>query len=220
MSRRSISVVFLRNILLLLLISPWVQAATYQYSFSNAGYNHQVIDPIVGAVSDSDYYNYGVSIYDGAPAFGTEPGKAFVWLYEDSTTNNLSLGFIFNSDNHRQGVGGSVSGTFSGIPSGAGWTVYDDVPSEIGNWNWVSTHTDGGMLGGLKDAAWDISFTDVSFSGISDWYMLGGAGKYDYKLDMSKGLTVHTSAIPIPSAFILFASTLIAFVTVSRRRLI
>ena len=87
-----------------------------------------IIDPITNAESASDYYDYGFSAASGNPDFGPEEDKAFFWLYEDTNTNILSLGMIFDKRcTSNCTTGGTMQITSSGIPGSASVSVSDDA---------------------------------------------------------------------------------------------
>ncbi len=189
---------------------PGLAAATaYDYAFYMDGGSPTPVVPLDGPQDAKTYYDY----YTGAghPAFGPENNKAFFWLYRETTTNALSMGFIIN----QAGSGGSdgqVDVSIYGLPTGWSWAVQDDPSdafsdmsdSSLATWTWWADYTDGGVISGLEDASWTISWyfdnlipdnwnTPNPFS----WYFLSkGDGKYAHPLPIDISRTLYVTATP------------------------
>jgi hypothetical protein len=218
---------------MILLISGMLNTANaLEYSISNGGAG-TAISPLSGAMSAAAYYNR-ISP-DGFPAFGTEADTAFTWLWEDTTTNEISLGIIF----HTKGpAAGGIPGTivaadiaFSGIPGGAYWSVQDDIEAypytmSLVRWGW-GRHTDGGVISGLN-GEWIINIglysgADARPLGVDNWYFLSSdSGKYANAINISRGLTITASdgltPVPEPSTVILLGTGLIGFIGFGRKK--
>lgn len=196
--------------LFFLALSPYAYASPFNYSFTNNG-TFDYIDPLAGGESAADYYDY--YNWDGHPDFGTQADTAFIWLWEDTIDETISLGLIFSDP--KKGHKGKVDLSLGGFPDSAGWVVKDDPNDKYTKnasgwdvkWKWVNKHTDGGVIGGLENAEWDLTLDLGSSSGIDNWYMLDGADKGNaHLLDMSEGLTIHSesaAAVPEPSTILL-----------------
>lgn len=201
-----------------------------EYSIINDSITTTVI-PLSGAMSGAEYYNYD-DFADGFPDFGTEADTAFSWLWEDTTTNEISLGLIFNTYGHwpddiRNYVSADIS--ISGLPTTAYWEVMDDNEAypytmTLARWTW-GQHTDGGVIGGLN-GSWEITLSlydgiDARPLGVNNWYFLSeGSGKYDNLIDITKGLTISatdpSTPVPEPASFLLFFTGLLYVIGFSK----
>ncbi len=209
-------------VLLVVVFGVSVQAHAMVYTFRNdAAVEH--VDPLSMAEDAAAYY--GLSNYSGYPAFGTVANKGFVWLYEDTTSGDISLGLIFNTEG--AGGEGSVAMSFSGMPATAFWEVQDDGPHSdtyegmtSAQWHWW-WKTDGGMIGGLN-GSWDITLTLRDSMGIDQWFFLDGdpLSPNRYLLDMEKPLVISAGTnvpVPEPPAMLFLASALGVLQWVRRR---
>ncbi|MGD8590854.1 MAG: hypothetical protein PVG22_18680 [Chromatiales bacterium] len=186
-------------------------ASAFVYSVENGLFN-QTIDPLAKAESAAAYYNYNSSTASGTPDFGTVSNTGFFWLYEDTTTNILSLGMIFDTQN--DGSGGSVVLTTGGMPVTSFVSVEDDngdiVPTNLINgtesWNWIACCTDGGMVSGLENSSWTITIDLLSSTGINDWYFLDGPDSLtpsQIMLDMNSTLIIKSAIASVSEPNIL-----------------
>ncbi len=186
------------------------QVSAYVYSIEN-GLTTQTIDPLSKAESAATYYDYGSLPASGTPDFGTVSDTGFFWLYEDTTTNILSLGMIFDTPN--DGDGGSVSMTSSGMPGTSFVSVQDDASDGLSDlinntesWRWISCCTDGAMVSGLEDSAWTISLDLLSSTGIDSWFFLDGPDALNpvqIALDMGETLLIKSESVGVPEPSIL-----------------
>ncbi len=189
-----------------------------------------VINPLTKAESASDYYDYGFSAASGNPDFGPEEDKGFFWLYEDTNTNILSLGMIFDKRCISSCVsGGTMNITSSGIPGSAFIGASDDG-SETGTlingtetWAWNKNNSDGGMISGLESSTWTIELVLNSFSGLSNGFAFvdgpSSTGSSDISLALDPGSTLTiTARVPEPSIIALFAAGLFGLGFARRRQ--
>ena len=173
--------------------------AGYLYSFSVNGSSSTAINPLSGTQSAADYYAYAG--YKPYPAFGTEDKTAFVWLWNETDTDSLSLGIVFDGPG---GVGGSGKAffTLSGLPFGWLWVLQDDYNDFDGGntdttpkWRWSNKYGDGGLIGNLENSEWSIDWLANYIAGIDRWYFLSdGAAKHDNAFYISAGDTLTISA--------------------------
>jgi hypothetical protein len=218
----------LMTLLTLGLILTIGQASAFVFSIEN-GLTSQTIDPLAKAESAATYYDYGSLPASGTPDFGTVSNTGILWLYEDTSTNILSLGMIFDTTN--DGSGGTVTLATSGMPGTTYVSVEDDgadvVPSNIingtENWTWIACCTDGAMVSGLEDSTWTIAIDLLSSTGINDWLFLDGpdaTNPTQIALDMSGTLYITATSVPEPEVFVLLSLGIVAmgFSHAQRRR--
>lgn len=209
------------GLLLTGIISP-ANATSFSYSFTVNGGTPVALTPLSGPQTANEYYYYYA--FSGHPLFGTEKSTAFFWLWQDTTANLLSLNVIFNKP-EVGGTWGKAWFSLSGLPPGWSWTLRDDFDSidsttDINpTWGWASTFTDGGVIGGLENSAWDILWTPVStpnnFYGITNWYFLSaGTSKLGQGFSFSPNSTLTVSAAPVPepTSLLLMSAGLIGLV--------
>jgi len=194
------------------------------------GGDSYAVDPLERDMSAADYYNYDIvaGVGSGNPAFGTRGQSAVFWLYEDTTTSEISLGMIFNTKGETalpSARFGRVTMTTSGFPDTAYIALADDAfqgdASTLINgtdtWGWSSAYTtDGAVIGGLN-GEWVIDiFTHNVADTMTYWYFLDGP---DYRnpewnllaispAGVSFQIQATESVVPLPAAAWLFISGL------------
>ena len=206
-----------------------VNAGLYTYSFSLDGVTSTAVTPFTSTESATNYYNYSTA--SGHPAFGAEEKTAFFWLWEETDTGLLSLNVIFNREdplnpnNNSTTTAGKAYFTLSGLPMGWSWALQDDDEDIDGTydstptWAWNAFNTDGGIISGLQDAEWDITWTaddnPNNFYGVNDFYFIsdGSTKKVNsFSLSSIDTLTVSAKTVPVPSAILLFGTGLVGLV--------
>lgn len=206
-----------------------VSAAALDFSITN-GLNVQAgITALTGAGSALDYYNYGgPNRKSGAPGFGSEENVGFIWLYQDAATGEISLNLVFDEATRDNGRGGKVELDIDGTPGGAYVMLSDDkerghrtgLTLEGGEWRWVRKHTDGGIIGGLQGAEWNITLSLLAERGIDEWFFLSGdaINPTSFQIDFSNPLHINASTVPEPATMLLLGSGLLGAVRVKRKR--
>ncbi len=116
------------------------------------------IEPVTSEDSIEDFYDYGNNSSQNDDI--TRANASVIFLYEDSTSGELSL-VVVNDDTEANG-GGAASYTVEGAPvnpgwlvGGGDWQVQDDGDDPYATWEadwaWWSEYTDGGAIGALTD---------------------------------------------------------------------
>ncbi len=182
-------------------------AASLDFSITN-GVNIQAVTALSGAGTALDYYNYGApNRKSGAPGFGAEENIGFIWLYQDAA-GALSLNLVFDEPGRDNNRGGRVELDIEGTPSAANVLLSDDkergnrtgLTTTGGEWRWVRKHTDGGIIGGLEGAEWDIVLTLLAERGIDEWFFLTGNADTPLalRIDFNNPLHITASTVPTP----------------------
>lgn len=167
------------------------------------GNEEWIVSPVIGIQSAVDFYDYRSE--SGHTAF-MESHISKIYLYEDTSTGELSLVF-------HQGIDDDTPGTmeakydFMGIPPGAYMNVSDD-PKGIGSSprspeldefsldlepeaHLANTYnSDGGVLSGLPTSdPWSITICPEFLIGISSWRYVRSDGT-EIDLRMDKPITI------------------------------
>jgi cysteine-rich repeat protein len=163
------------------------------------------IEPVVRATSAVIFYRYeSASAHTGFE----EVGLANLFLYVDSSRNDLSL-FLLAGKDYTGGPArqprSTVDATFSSLPAGTRVLVSDDVAElaitgtgrATAHWTFQD-NSDGGVLGTLPwDSPWAIT-VDVNFvAGISGWSYVNSASS---RRPLTLGVPVVLSHHVTPSA--------------------
>jgi len=196
-------------------------ATPYTYTFSFGGASTE-ITPLSGNETAKEYYDYWS--WSGHPDFGTEESTAFFWLWED-TAGNISMNAIFSTKDKNLTGSGKAHFTLSGLPFGSSWDLKDDSEWSIVNkptWKWNSKNTDGGIIGSLADAEWNINWFADKLNGVDNWYVLSGdSGKYanGFALEEGTGFSISSTApVPEPATMLLFGTGLVGLAVSIRRK--
>lgn len=193
-------------LLLICLVFTGPATASTIYSFSTDG-STWIIDPLSGTESADEYYNYSRPSADPLHGYGDDD-TAYFWLYEETDTNSLSLAVVFG-DTGSSGNGGDADFTLAGLPDGWSWSLQDDNGDIDGDqdttptWHWVASYTDGGVITGLEDTEWDITWILDDIANHSDWYFLtyddnGDLIALSFDLDLGETLTISAKSSPVP----------------------
>lgn len=189
------------------------------FTISNGGLTTDVTT-IKGTDSAVDFYDY----HTLSAHTGLERSDAAVfWLYESTTTGDISLGFTFDAIN--DGSGGYAALQTSGMPDTAFIEVSDDPGEAHGiingysKWSWANCCTDGAVIGGLE-GDWSMTFDFVKDFNLSNWFFAGDAsGETMWELDMSETLTIQKGTpVPEPAPLLLAIAGMGMILT--RRRLL
>lgn len=149
-----------------------------------------------GAITGAANYNKSGS--SGAPING--PGDVSaeeqIFFYYDTTLSRLSFSTIF-----RKGTGGNLKWDIAIDSTGNQTVDVTDDSGEFkeiaatgmtenftGRWNWISSFTDGGVIGGLLDD-WVLTITPISYNaavGTEDIQVYDASGS---KIGLAKNTT-------------------------------
>ena len=172
------------------------------------GNEEWIVSPVIETQSAVDFYDYH-SESGHTPFMESHISK--IYLYEDTSTGELSLVFHQGIDNDTPGTM-SAKYDFVGIPSGAYVSVSDD-PEGIGSsprspeldefsldlepeaYLANGNNSDGGVLSGLPTAGpWSITIYPEFMTGIYSWkYVRSDGTEIDLRMDkpitICKGIT-------------------------------
>ena len=211
----------------LLLLFCSTASASYIYSFStDAGTTE--INPLSGTWSAEEYYNYDRP--SANPLHGyAQDDSAYFWLYEETDTNALSLGVLYGATGS-SGNGGDADFILGGLPTGWSWILQDDDADINGSqdttptWHWVRHYTDGGVIAGLEDAEWNITWLLTDLVNHSNWYFLtdenGTINALDFSLAEGDTLTVSATnnPVPEPTTIMLLGLGILSFSRLARKK--
>ncbi|MBN4064479.1 hypothetical protein JYU04_01935 [Dehalococcoides mccartyi] len=174
-----------------------VSAHTSGYLIDQGGVVTEV-DPISSANNDLSTRTEWQAVVN---AFSVDQ-TSFVFLHEDDTTGELSLGFVHGDVGGSTLLSGYASIEVTGLPDSSSLAFSDDSSefsvspldnSASGSWAWLDCCTDGGaVVLGSNDFDIDI---DASFAGggaepITLWVFLSGDGTATV-LDTSTTLSLY-----------------------------
>lgn len=212
-----------------LIFAPAMAMALPAYTYTN-GANTGVINPISSNQTAESYYNFNTG--SGHPAFGTTSNTGYIWLYQNSNNNNVSLGMIFDSVN--DGSSGQVSMVALGMPLTAALSLSDGVApgsdlelDGFASWNFDGCCTDGAVYSGFN-GEWDFGLYLIDSTGIDNWYLLDGssAGSPN-RIALDTGSFIQlsavdqstsTNAVPEPTALALLGAGIIGLAFVRRKK--
>lgn len=225
-------------------IASSASAATVYTVNSGATQVDTIVTPFTTAETGVAFYNYAGS--EANPAFDLSGNTLHVYLHQQTGTDDVSLGYIFNTnDNGEATSGGSFSGTITGALASAtggiaddgsenfGWKASDAVDGAAtvnGNFglNWLADYTDGFTINTDADEAWSINLNASVLTGISNFVFLYGDPNQPQSLFLENPanttLTVsalqlpNVSAVPLPPAMLLLGGAVFGLGAFGRRR--
>ena len=200
-----------------------------------------VITPFVTAQTGNDFYNFTGS--EANPSFDLDPNTLHVYLHQELGTSNVSLGYIFNTNDDDDGAtsGGSFVGTITGALASATGGIQDDAAEDFGwdasdavdgattvNGNfafaWASTFTDGFTLNTTADDFWAIDLAASTLTGIDTFVFLHGDPTAPTVLSVEnpadaflRVTSTPMSPVPLPAGLPLLAGGLATLGWVRRR---
>jgi len=190
--------------------APTTTATTFlfakQESFS------QSIEALARAGSAADFYRFG----NDQSNTGLEvPKHSLIFVYRDTTTNQLSLVIIMTSPANN--APGSATLNFEGLPASAQIVVRDDgsdtynftPPTATLSWTWLGEHSDGTVINGLPDE-FEIKITPTFTQGIDQWVLLNGPDSTNptrINLNLAGTLTLTASRRAPPRASFTYSPT-------------
>jgi len=114
--------IFLLTLMVLYLSVIVVAQGKYSYVVSQGGAQVQV-GPMQNVLSAVDYYDYDAAEFQSANPIFRESDAIVIFLYEDTTTEMLSLFMLVGA---ASGAGGGAQVSISGVPAEATFLVKDD----------------------------------------------------------------------------------------------
>jgi len=208
--------------LMILCAAVYAESAN-AFTMSNGDWIEQSIDPLGGPQSAAAYFrNNRPMRFAANPGFGPESDAAFFWIFLDVNTGDLSLNMVF--DRFRDGSGGAMELSFSGIPDSAVVAVANErneVNLSGGDFNWKGFYNDGAVINNIN--GFDEITIDLTYwRNIDEFYFLSGDrfGPSRFALDPARPITIAghldggggggggTTDIPEPATALLLGSSL------------
>lgn len=202
-----------------------------------------VVTPFMSAESGNSFYNYTNAKAD--PAFDLSGDTLHVYLHQETGTDNVSIGYIFNTNDAGDvSSAGSFSGTITGALATATGGITDDGTENFG-WKsgdtvdgaatvngtfglvWGANYTDGWTINTSAAEAWSISLNASSMTGISNVAFYSGNAASPSILFLESPLTSaltitsapsRVGAVPLPPAMALLGAGVVGLGAMSRRR--
>lgn len=199
-------------------------AIALQYSVSN-GSEERLIEPFLFDGSSAEFYNYD-TLY-GMSAAPVQPGLTnsdaiTLFLLESSTSGDdaLSLGMIF--DTPKDGSGGAVTLSLTGLPGALSVAViddYGDYSPETGRvaFSWINCCTDGFLADGISKEAFTARLDFFSRSGLANGFLVatpdGTGGTRLHELGLGDSFTIRAfeegaAAVSLPATALLLLGAL------------
>lgn len=214
-----------------LILAPIMAMALPAYTYTN-GVNTGVFDPISSNQTAESYYNLNVG--SGHPAFGTTSNTGYLWLYQNTSNNDVSLGMIFDTVNDASP--GQVMMFSLGMPLTAALSLSDGVDplSDLeadgsASWSFDGCCTDGAVYSGFN-GEWDFGLYLIDSTGIDNWFLLDGPNAASpNKIALDIGSFIQLTAIdpqvnppgtvPEPTALALLGAGIVGLSLVRRKKL-
>jgi len=211
-----------------LVLAPAASAFEYELVTDGSSYD---LTPLADARSAATFYSnefYHRAKSVGDPDIGPEEDTALFYLYEDTSSGDISLGVVLDAPDGVNGraYDGDLDMLFSGLPAGASVSFSDDggefsmiagsapdgTRSAQGDWAWLDCCTDGGVLSGLS-GTWETTAEMLNFSQLDSFYFLTGSASNPQAiamdLEVGESFVVRayeSTEVPTPAPLALMAA--------------